>query len=225
MDRSVSVRRDSSVRDFGPCTESGGRPGGDFGDDDDLARPGGLADHRLDPPVNEIACHHEELLIAQTGDGRVGGDPAVGVQPLRVDQSAHLAIDHADRQPVENTRRVGPCTMNLAIRLMSRTPTSSRMARCSRPTSSKDACRAKSSVVAGWVPSVSCHSANSQPTEELKCRRRLPAGHGHRAPHVPGGAGFHVGHTASPNRTPSCSTVRSLRNRRDDSCRATLSIA
>ena len=110
----------------------------------------------------------------------------------------------------------GPCTISLAISVMSSTPTASRTAPCSRATMSCDACRPKSSVVCGCSPGSANHSGNSQPADWPKCapcaasrswsteRRMLRAVDG-----------FQVGHTASPNRTPSCSTVRSRRNRRD----------
>ncbi len=127
--------------------------------------------------------------------------------------------------------------MNFAIRLMSITPTASRIAACSRATTRATAGRAKSitgppgtapapASSAPAAPGPANHSANSQPAETPKCapaaasrscstdRRTFRALRG-----------CHDGQTASPNSTPSCSTVRSARKRRDVSCSAVRSSA
>ena len=74
----------------------------------------------------------------------------------------------------------------------------------------------KSRLGSGASPAGAYHSANSQPAEAAKC----PPAAASRSCSTDRRTfrpvdGFQDGQTASPNSTPSCSTVRSARNRRD----------
>ena len=56
--------------------------------------------------MDEVGRYDEEFLLAEAGDGQVGGDAAVAVEPLGVDQAADLAVYQADREPIEHLRRI-----------------------------------------------------------------------------------------------------------------------
>ncbi len=112
-----------------------------------------------------------------------------------------------------------PWTRNLAMIDMSSTPTASRTARCSAAWRSNAPFLPHPCGRAGLRPSTSNHSGYSQPELTPKCappaasRSWITDRRTFRAVFP-----CQVGNAASPNRTPSCSTARSPRNRRVVSC-------